>query len=176
MKKSGKIALCGVFSALAVVCMILTIIPVATFLMPALAGIILMPIAKELGIRWGLGAYIVSCLIAFLVTPDVEAKVLFITFFGYYPILKLIIDQYLQKVVKWVCKFAIFNASMILSYLFLLFVLGIPMDSFEIFGYTVPWVFLLVGNVVFVLLDRSIDVCLYFYEKRLHTLFLKIFK
>lgn len=176
MKNSGKIALCGVLSALSVVCMLLTVIPIGTFALPAIAGIILMPIALEVSTTWGIGAYIATSLLTFLMAPDMEAKLLFITFFGYYPVLKNVLEKVSKVWVRWIIKISIFNGTMIGSYLLLLYVLGLPKDSFELFGVSLPWLFLLVGNFVFVLFDYALDGLVKMNYNRWHKLFIRLFK
>lgn len=176
MKNSGKIVICGIFSALAIVCMLLTVIPIATYCIPAIAGMLLLPIAIEVGTTWGISAFIASSILSFFIVPDLESKIMFIMFFGYYPIVKLLIDKLSNQFLKWIIKLLIFNFSMIFSYWLLLEMLGLPKDSFEILGFNLPWIFLLVGNGIFVLLDIAIEKLIYLYMKRCHNVFLRIFK
>lgn len=176
MKKSAKVALCGVLSALALVTMLLTVIPIATYCIPALAGILLMPIALEVGPKWGIAGYVASALLSILVTPDMEAKVLFIAFFGYYPTVKILFSSIPSKALRWCVKLLLFNVTMIGSYLLLLYVLGLPADSFELFDINLPWVFLAVGDGIFVLYDYALTGLVEMYKRRWHQLFVRVFK
>lgn len=177
MKRSAKVAISGVFSALALVCMLFTIFPYATYALAGLAGAILLPVALECGKTWAFGAYGVVSLLSFLLAPDMESKLLFVAFFGYYPILKLILDR-LNRVAGWTIKLAMFNATMVGSYLLLLYVFGLPADSFELFGVNLPLLFLLVGNVVFWLYDRVLSgfvvmYCTQWHDRIAHLLHYK---
>ena len=93
MKQTSKVALCGVLSALSVMLMLLTVIPIATYALPAMAGAVLIPIVVEAGPRWGWMSYAAVALLCLLIGPEPEAKVLFVTFFGYYPVLKAQLER-----------------------------------------------------------------------------------
>lgn len=163
MKRSAKVAFGGIFSALAVVCMLLTVFPYATYALPALAGVFLLPVALQCGSRWGFGGYVVTAVLAFLLAPDMEAKLLFALFFGYYPIVKLWLDG-LKGWLQWVLKLTLFNATAVGGYLLLFFVFSLDADAFQLFGVNLPLVFLALGNVVFVLYDRGVSNLVLMYE------------
>lgn len=73
--------------------MLLTILPISEMGLPALAGAVLIPIILEIGVKWGWMSYACVALLSLLITPSMEAKVLFIAFFGYYPVLKALIER-----------------------------------------------------------------------------------
>ena len=176
MRKSGKVALCGVLCALSVICMLLTVIPVATYALPALAGLILLPLALEIDLKWGLAGYVATAVLSFLIAPDMEAKVLFIGFFGYYPVLKTWLDTVRPTALQWVIKVLLFNATMVGAYCLLMFVIGLPADTFELFGVNVPYILLAVGNLVFVIFDLALTSVTALYWRRGHALFARVFK
>ncbi len=176
MKQSAKIALCGVLGALAVVCMMLTVIPVSTLALTALAGIVLMPVSLEGGVKWGFAAYAASGVLTFFIAPDFEAKLLFLAFFGYYPTLKLLIDRLPSKVLAWVLKLLLFNVAVVAVYLLLLFVGGLEPDEFEVFGVNMPLVLLALGNGVFVVFDLALNGLVDLYKARWHRVFARVFK
>lgn len=167
MKRSAKVAIGGVFSALSLVLMLFTLFPYATYALAGLAGVMLLPVALECGKPWAFGAYGVVSVLSFLLAPDMEAKLLFVLFFGYYPILKLLLDR-LNKGVGWLLKLLLFNAAMVGGYLLLLYVFGLPMDTFELFGVNLPLVFLLIGNGVFWLYDRVLSGFVVMYCSQWH--------
>jgi len=176
MKQSAKIALCGVLGALAVVCMMLTVIPVSTLALTALAGIVLMPVSLEGGVKWGFAAYAAAAALTFFIAPDFEAKLLFIAFFGYYPTLKLLLDRLASKVLQWVLKLLLFNAAVVAVYLLLMFVGGLEPDEFEVFGINMPLALLGLANVVFVIFDKALDGLKDIYKARWHKIFARVFK
>ncbi len=168
--------MCGVLCALSVMCMMLTVIPAATFSMPAVAGLILLPLALEIDLKWGLAGYVVTAVLSFLLAPDMEAKVLFIGFFGYYPVLKTWLDKQRPLVLQWAVKLLLFNVTMVSAYCLLLYVLGLPADTFELFDVNIPLVLLCIGNLIFVIFDLALTSVTALYWQRGHKLFARVFK
>ena len=61
-----------------------------------------------------------------------------------------------------------FNIAMIIGFFIAIKFLGIPEDSFVIFGISIPWVFLLFGNVVFLMYDYSLTGLVSLYMTQIH--------
>lgn len=157
MQKNFKLAFCSVISALSAVTMILTgIIPIGTYALPAISGILLLPIIIEIGRRPALYAYIVTSLLSIVLAADKEAVILFILFFGYYPILKSALSSVKLKFLRIIIEFLVFNATTVLSYLIAVNVLLIPQDTLVIAGISLPYLLLIFANVVFLMYDYSI--------------------
>lgn len=176
MKQSAKVALGGILSALSLVCMILTFFPVSQMGLPALAGAILIPIVLEIGLKWGWMAYACVSLLSLFVCPSMEAKALFIAFFGYYPILKAVIEKLQKKWLEWGIKLAVFNVTISAAYWLMLTFFGLPADSFEVFGVNLPLVILAMGNVAFVLYDIALTGAITTYIRRFHAKLLRLFR
>lgn len=155
---SYKMALSGVFSALAVVSMLISyLVPTATYACPALAGIMLIPIVVEIGKSWAVCAYVAVSLLSFFLVADKEMALCFVLFFGFYPILKAVFEKHLRKLLCWVCKIAVFSVCMVAVFFLSIYVLGIPEDTFTLFGIYIPWVFLIIGILVFVIYDIAVS-------------------
>ena len=156
MKHSGKVAFAGVTCALSVTCMLLTIIPTLEIGLPALAGCLLILPVIELGVRYGFLCYAATAVVSLLLAHSLEAKVLFVVFFGYYPVIKALIERMRSNVWQWVTKFVLFNITVCGMYWVLVNVLAIlPKDDFLLFGKYMYGAFVLIANVVFVLYDRA---------------------
>lgn len=154
---SYKMALGGIFSALAVVAMLISyIVPTATYACPALAGIMLIPIVVEIGKSWAVCAYAAVSLLSFFLIADKEMAVCFVAFFGFYPIIKAVFEQHLRPFLCWVCKIAAFSVSMTAVFFLSIYLLGVPKDSFTLFGVYLPWVLLIIGILVFVIYDIAV--------------------
>ena len=176
MKRSGKLAFAGVICALSVTCMLLTVMPTMEIGLPALAGCLLVLPVIELGVRYGFLCYGATAFLALLLAPSLEAKVLFIVFFGYYPVLKALIERIRSCILQWTVKFAVFNTTVCGAYWLLVKVFTvIPMDEFTVFGIYVWGAFVLIGNVVFMVYDwaltRLISAYLLFGQHRLRKMF-----
>lgn len=155
MKSTFKIALGGVIAALCVVLMFLTaIIPVGALALPCICGLLLLMISYEVGLRWALLTYGAVALLSMLFVADKEAAVIFTMFMGYYPILKELLDKKLKsKALSFAIKLVIFNICAVGGFFLGVYILGIPKESFEINGLYLPWLFLLLGEVFFVVYE-----------------------
>ncbi|MDD3260688.1 MAG: hypothetical protein PHU79_02070 [Oscillospiraceae bacterium] len=165
-----KVAFCGILTALALVFICLGgIIPVMTYAMPALAGLVLIPAVIELGTTWAWPVYIASAILGALLGPDKDAAVLYIFFFGYYPIVKAVIEKRFSK--RWVClllKLLLFNAAAVVSFFISIYLLSVPRAAFTIGSIYLPGVLLLLANFVFLLYDYAAGGVASFYFCRLH--------
>lgn len=154
MKNSSAktVALGGVLAALAVVIMCMgTLIPVATFVCPMLCMMILQLVRSLCGERIAWAWYGAVAILGVLMAPDKEAAAVF-AFLGYYPIVKPKLDR-LPLPLLW--KLLLFNAAILLMYWLLLSVFGMTDlgDEFSDLGIAFTAVLLLMGNVIFILLD-----------------------
>lgn len=158
-KNTFNVALCGIISALGVVIMMITaIVPIATYATPALAGIITAVIVIEVNKKWALASYFVVSVLSVLIVPDKEAVAFYILFFGYYPVLKQIIESKIKPVLlQWLLKILAFSISAVLVYYIAIYFLGVPADEFVLFGVNLPVIFLIAGIVVFVMFDYSMS-------------------
>ncbi len=153
MKKSSKISLCGMMCALSIVFMFLTgVFPYATYALPALAGLTLIVLVIETSKKWAFVAYL-------LIAPDRMAVLLFMIFFGYYPILKSMIETRWRRISEWVCKLLLFNAAVGAAYLLMQFFVSaedifVMFGKYGILGIIVGILFL---NVVFVIYDIAVS-------------------
>lgn len=158
-KIAYKVALCGVLSALSLVLMMFTtVIPVGTYALPVMAGILLVSVVIEFNTKWALAVYFAVSVLSLLLSGDKEAVLYFIAFFGFYPIVKSYIEKIKSKILQWALKYALFNACMVSAFYIGIYLLGVPLDSFDILGYNLPLVFLFIGNIVFFLYDRCVNV------------------
>ncbi len=168
MKPTQRLALCGVTSALATVVLLMTVFPYATYALAAFAGMLMIPAALECGARYGVLSYAVTALLALFLTPDPEAKALFVLFFGYYPLVHLRLQRISNRCLSWVIKLALFNIAAVFDFLLMTRVMNVPRDAFSIAGVYVPWVLLIAGNVLLVIYDFALVRVGAFYRIRLH--------
>lgn len=175
MKNTGKIALCGVMSALATVIMLLSYLPSMTFAVPAIAGIIFIILVVETDYKWAFTAYSATSVLVLLLAEP-EAKLMFVAFFGYYPIIKGIIEKLRKPVFEYILKFAVFNAAIIAAYALMIFVLKTPIEEMGDFGKYTLWVLLGLGNITFFIYDFTISRIVSLYIKTLHPRLKKLIK
>lgn len=153
-KSGSRIAFCGIAAAVSLVILLMTVVPITEISLAALAGIVGIPVVIEVGKKYGILVYATVSVLALLLIPTLEGKALYIAFFGYYPVLKAALEgRRLHRALEWGIKLAVFNAAVCIAYWLMLTVFGLETDAFTIGGVSLPWVFLLLGNVVFLLYD-----------------------
>jgi len=151
--EARKIAFGGMFAALAVAIMSLGgLIPVATFACPMLCMLLLAFVTKMCGNRIGWAWYGAVAILSLLLGPDKEAASVFV-FLGFYPIVKPRFDRLRFSVLP---KLALFNVLILSMYALLIRLFGMAQIAAEYreLGAVMTVVMLLMGNVIFLLLDR----------------------
>lgn len=157
VNKTQNLAFCAVISALSLVLMLITgLIPVGTYAFPCIAGALLSVIVIESGYIFAFTTYIVVAVMSALFVADKEAALYYIAFLGFYPVLKGLIERIRLKIVSYLLKFILFNACIITAFFVSITILSVPKESFMVFGIYLPWIFLVLGNLVFIVYD----VCL----------------
>lgn len=156
MKKSLKITLCGIITALSVVMMLVSYFPYLTYSAPAIAGLFSIIPLIEIDKKWAAAVYLLSSVLV-LITAEPESKLLYVCFFGFYPIVKALIEKVKFKSVARLLKLAVFNAAIITVYLLLAKLFSVPVDEFGEFGKYGVFVFWAVGNATFILYDYLVS-------------------
>ena len=154
--EARKIAFGGMFAALAVVIMSLGgLIPVATFTCPMLCMLLLAFVTKMCGNRIGWAWYGAVAVLSLLLGPDKEAASVFV-FLGFYPIVKPQFDRLRFAVIP---KLVLFNVLILTMYALLIRLFGMNQIAAEFaeIGRVLTFVMLLLGNVIFLLLDRVLS-------------------
>ena len=157
-KNAAKnMALGGVLAALAVVIMCLGgLIPLATYTCPMLCSLLLKFVYQSCGRRIGWSWYGAVAVLSLLMGPDKEAAAVFV-FFGYYPLIKPMLDG---LKLGWLLKAVLFNASAVVMYALLIHLFGMAQVAaeFQEMGKILLIVTLALGNVTFFLLDRLLGM------------------
>ena len=176
MKKSRRMALCGVLAALAVVLLSLGgIIPFATFCCPILAMLCLIPIVEEFGTKTALLFYLAVALLGVLLAPDKEVALLF-AFLGYYPALRSKIDaKFRPRIFNYLVKLALFAAAITALYAGLLRLLGMEAlaQEYAAEGLVILAMNILLGCTVWLLFDRVLQKFTHLYRRRWRKILLR---
>jgi hypothetical protein len=167
LKQTGKVALCGMLSALSVVVMLLSYFPSLTYAIPAIAGLFFVILVIEINYKWAFLAYAAtSVLVALVAEPS--AKLMFIAFFGFYPILKGLIEKIGKIFVEYIIKFAVFNIAIISIFSLLIFIFNMPIEEMGDYGRYTIQILLGLGNITFLLYDFTISRLIMAYMRFLH--------
>ena len=153
-------------SALGVVILYLgAIIEALDLSLAALAPILVIYVAIELGGHWPWLVYLTTGLLAFLVLPQKFGALVYLLFTGVYPMVKQLAERRLPRLLALAVKLVSFNLSLGVGFLCLR-ALGVPPD----FGIPLPYV-LLFCEVTFLLYDfvltRFISIYVYRWRQRL---------
>lgn len=152
--KTYTLAFASVIAALSLVFMFITaFIPVGTYALPCIAGAMLAAVVLEAGYISAAVVYVTVSILSVLLVADKEAVLYYVVFLGFYPILKGLFERIRLKTLQYMLKFLLFNICMVGAFFIGTALLSIPKESFELFGIYLPWVFLLMGNAVFIVYD-----------------------
>ena len=183
-KNTRKMTLSALFSALSVIVLfIASVWPTGLYGIVAFASLFVAAAVIETGVVYGVYVFIVSSVLGLLLLPDKEAPLLYIVFFGYYPVLKNLIERIgsrdqengvmdqetgetrgvheFPKAAQWFLKLAVFNVALTIMWVLLKeLLMGI--------NGIVPGVLIvyLLGNAVFILFDYGYSKVLLFYIER----------
>ena len=153
---SFRVAFCGVLAALMIAVMLLgTMIPTTTYICPALAGVLLLPVVWEFGFRTGALLYLAVALLSLILSPNKEAALFFVLLFGWYPLLRPKLQHLRRKPWRIILELLLFNLALAVIFALLLFVFVMPDLQAEAQTWTglVLAGMLLLGNVTFLLYD-----------------------
>lgn len=174
MNNAKKTALCGVTAAFATIIMLFAYFPYFTYAVPAAAGALLLIPCIEIGKKWAFGTYVATALVS-LILCEKEAAVLYAGFFGYYLIIKALLEGLrINRFSEQCLKQVVFSVAVVLSYFVITYVFSIPFSENEKFGLVFAVGFLIVGNIVFAVYDlglsRVISLYLYKYHERIQKM------
>lgn len=163
MKKNNKITFCAMMAALASAVMITSYFPYLTYAIPAMAGLFIMAAVIEIGKKWAFFSFLSSAVIVFLIAEP-EAKLMYVGFLGYYPILKALIEGIRKPVIEWILKIVSFNIAVVLVYFIFSAMFDISFDDFGVLGKYGALITLGLGNIVFVVYDIAVARMAMFYN------------
>ena len=150
-------ALGGVTAALAVVIMCLGgLVPIATFVLPLICCILLQIIWKKLGTKGAWLWYSSVSILSLFFGPDKEAAAVF-CMLGCYPIFR---PKFPGGFPGTLFKLVYFNVACFLGYSLLIYVFGVSSVALEYkeVGVIMCIIMLLLGNITFLMLDRSLQM------------------
>ena len=173
---SFKVALGGVVAALSLLFMILAgVTSTLVYAIPMITGALLMMLVVEFGHGFATLIYVAVSVLSLLLLGNKEAAIMYVAFFGYYPIIKSILEKHIRSFVCWIVKYLIFNVAMVSSYFITTRIFMISFEDIESLGKFALPLLLLAGNVLFVIYDimltRLVSVYLYRWRKSIKRVF-----
>lgn len=166
-KTSYRVAFGGITAALMVALMLLgPMIPTMTYVFPALAGVLILPIRWEFGPKTGVTLYLAVALLSLFLCPNKESALFFALLFGWYPLVRPKLQHIQPKAGRVAVKIILFNLALAVIALLMVFVFMLPVLE-EGTGLWLAAGLLLLGNVTFLLYDVFLARCGDLYVLRL---------
>ena len=165
MNKTKPIAYGGMITLLSVAVLYTTaIIPTNKLLLLALSSFLLAIIVLDFGIKQSLLVYISTSLLSLIIVPNKLIVILYVVYFGYYGILKSLIEKLNNLLLEWILKLLSFNIAMIGTYLlFSQILLGSTTSILPL------WVLYLGMQPLFILFDYAFSLAIKFYKTRIRS-------
>lgn len=178
MRESSKTALGGVIAALSLTIMLLTYLsPVLTYTVPPAAGLLLVIILSEISPAWAIATYAATGLLSLFLLADKEAAMMYVAFFGYYPILRVFLDEKIKlKPLRFFIKLIIFNVSVAVTVLVCSYVFAVDYSEFGKFGNWFMIFFAVCFNIIFLFYEFLIEKLIYLYKNHFRSKLRKIFR
>lgn len=163
-KSASRVALGGVLAALSLLLLYLAaVMPSGRIGMVAIAGLVPAAGVVSGGLFTGFLSYGAAAVLAFLLLPDKGCALLYVIFFGLYPMVKSLIERLRKLPLELLLKLVFFNI-----------VLAILLFGFSAFLFPMLPEFLhntlpvyLVGNVVFLVYDYGFSKLITYYASRI---------
>ena len=163
-KPSTRVAVGGISAGLCLTLIFLSgVFPIATYAMPMLAGLALLPMAVEMGTAPAALAFAAAGLLSLFISADREAGAAFVALFGYYPLVWLYSCRIVNRVKRAALRFIVKNLGLAAACLMWWFLIG-P----QLFSWVTPllgaaaWC---VAQVVLFIYDRAVLSAVVFYER-----------
>lgn len=110
--KTKHITLTALLTALTVIFLSLTsILPTVRFGFAAVASLFAVAAVIESGIVSAIFVFIGSSVISAILLPDKTAVLIYVLFFGYYPVIKSLAERIRSLLLSWAVKLAVFEIA-----------------------------------------------------------------
>ncbi len=156
---SYRVALGGIVSAFCLLSMFLTgVFPACSLVLPMISGLLLLVMIVEVNIRWAALTYAAVGLLSLFVTYDKEAALIFIMFFGLYPLLQQFLDRIPLRLLRIAVKLLVFNVIIAAYFELNVFLFGMEemMEGFEDMGGISAPMLLVILNPFFLMYDYAL--------------------
>lgn len=161
--KSRKIALGGIVTLLSTVSLYLSsILPTNRLFFFALSTFFLSVIIIEDNIKFAGLVYLSSSVLSFIIIPNKTVVIPYILFFGYYAIVKSLIERINKLLIELLIKLMLFNLSTYVTY---------SIVSKALLGEIIiklpVWAIFLLMQLAFLIYDYSFSLGIFFYRSRI---------
>jgi hypothetical protein len=161
--KTRAVTLTGLLTALIVVFIyIASVLPTGRWGLVAVSSLFAVAAVIEMGIGSAVFVFIASGVLSALLVPVKTEALIYVLFFGYYPIIKSLSERLKPFALCWGVKLLVFNAALTAVW-FLFRALLVPESYLSL---AAPLIYL-AGNAVFVLFDIGLTQLIVLYVNRI---------
>ena len=162
-KKTKIIALGGFVTLFSVVSLYLaSIVPTNRLFFLALSSFFISLIVIEHGLKHALVVYLASSLLSFIIIPSKLIVLPYIVFFGYYAVIKSLIERTNNLLIEWIIKLLTYNIAMYVIYLLT------SKMFFDSITVKLPiWAVFVAIQVIFILYDYCFSLAIQYYNTKL---------
>ena len=163
MNKSKQISLGAMVTIFSIILMYMTsIIPTAKIFLVSLSSFLTAMLIIEVGISTAITSFLATSILGFILVPNKLLLIPYITFLGYYAVVKLYIEKLDKLILEWIIKIVIFNMALYINYILLINIfsqeLSLPFSL----------VFVVLGlQVAFIVYDYTFSMFIQYYNNRL---------
>lgn len=166
MKKSTSVSFAGIMAGLSFTLLYFgSVMWLFAYAAPMVCGLIMMMLNKTFGKKYALCVFLSVSILSILFLPDKDAGLVYLFFFGYYPLIKEKLEKIKPKAICVLLKFIIFNAGILTSQLVLIYVFGIPLEN-DFGKWAIP-LFIVLFNLFFITYEKLYTVLLYLYSTKI---------
>lgn len=162
-----QIAFGGISILLTIVSLYLaSTLPTNRIFFLGLSSVFLAIVVIEFGTRAAILNYISTSILGFLILPNKVILLPFISFLGYYGIIKFYIEKLDNFIFEWILKLLAFNGGLYLVYTFTNTILlgDISID-------VSIWVIIVIAEIIFIVYDYAYSVAIWYYRRKLRNIF-----
>jgi hypothetical protein len=139
-----------------------SVLPSGKLAIVCASGMLTAFIRMSCGLSWSAGCFAATALLGLFLLPQKSVALLYAVFFGYYPIVKSLIERLPSAFARWIWKLLIYNAAFAVLFLLAFSVLAgaAQVEKWPLFA-LIP-----VGNAAFVLYDIALTQVILYYLRR----------
>lgn len=167
---SYRIALGGIIAALCLMCMFLTgVFPMFYLILPMVASALIFIMAMETSTYWGFITYLSVGMLSLFITPNKDAALVFLLFFGYYPLLRPNLKKLRYRFFSFLLRLLLFNGAVLAFFWVTVYLLGMDelLESMGDYGKYGGWILLGIANMMFFSYDYLMGNFPLVYQKKL---------
>lgn len=168
MKKSVKAAFCGLASALCIALMFTgSLFYIFAYAVPMLLGLVTLMLNKTFGKGYAIYLYISTSVLSLLFVPEKETVMMYVLFFGYYPVIKPYMEKIKIRFIPFLLKLILFNISVFAIEIICVYVFAIPFFEDGVFSSAMLIFFAAAMNISFVMYEMLLQKFSVLYEMKI---------